>query len=324
MNAFARWLTRLSLLFILVLAGLGGLEGYARLRHLDRRTARAIAVSGQPSSASDFQLLPLAYLPRVYTLTDQALTTAWGTCRFDHVGRTILVLGDSTTRQTSSDVAERSWAGLVAQTLPDDVQICVVAEDGYHPVDYAVLYAKLAPLLHPDLLVTMLCNNDLYDIASRIAVAENGWTVVYEQPSTTPVYPPLWQPWLWNHSEAYRFVNWRLAELTGDSVELPVSGRRLSYRSALKTLIDSDIPVVIAYLPPISEQVAQDIPTAMALAWLKARHPVLHLDLQPPIEPLRRTPSDDVHLSDLGHQRVAKQLGPAILNALAKIPRHQP
>lgn len=320
---------RLALVLVALLLGAVGIEGYGRARHLDRLQARGIAVDGRRTAASNFGAAPLdwglPYLPRVFTLDDQQLTTAWGTCRFDHPGRTVLVLGDSTTRQASGaifggpdtilqDEARRTWAGLLQRGVPKDVQVCVVAEDGYHPSDYVALVEQLGPLLQPDLIVVLLCSNDMSDIAEREAVARDGWQVVYELPTTRPVYPPLWQPWLYDHSEAFRFLHYRLATATGDRFDIPVAEVRRPSADSLRRLGGTASTLLLAYLPALADEHEFE-PIAQAKLE-RLGMDVVRVELSGPWRPLRRQQDDVVHLSDQGHSEVAAQLTPAILQAL--------
>jgi hypothetical protein len=329
--AAATWLARLSFITCCVLAGALAIEAYARLNHLDRRRARAIAVGGRQTAASHFQLTPadwdLPYLPRVFDLDEDRLVTAWGTCRFDHPGPTVLVLGDSTTRQASgggpvdstpTGEAARTWPGRLAGLLPPEIQLCVVAEDGYHPADQVVLLRKLAPLLRPALVVVLLCANDLLDKVEWVGVAQDGWVVVYEAPTTVPVFRPAWNPWLWENSEAYRFASWQLALRFGQAYELEVGSATWYARASLAALQAEAPKLVMAYLPMLDDAHEDDLRARRRLVAWQVPHKVL--ELQPPWKPLRREAGDRMHLSDHAHGLVAEQMGPAILAALSSSP----
>ncbi len=319
----------------LVLA-LAAAETYARARGLDLRLARATAVSGTRTAASRFLPAPetwdLPYLPRVFRLDDQGLETAWGSCRFDHAGPTVLVFGDSTTRQASggararsapppdsSDVlaharweAERTWPTALRASLGPDTQLCVVAEDGYHPADYAELARHLLPLLKPERLLVLLCDNDLQDIAARQAVEQEGWMVVYELPPSRPVYPPLWQPQLYEASEAFRFVHLSLSQATGNRVEVPYETPRLPWAESLQELAGL-APTTLIYLPRLAEP---GRPSAQERALLDSLGLEVKLvELSPPWDRWRREERDDVHLSDDGHAELARQLAASGLSA---------
>lgn len=325
----ATWVARLAIVWVCGLVGALALEGYARARHLDRLRARTTAVGGRQTAASDFQLSPLdwdvPYFPRVFSLQSEVLQTAWGTCRADHPGRTVLVLGDSTTRQASGGgrgdaspqgEAARTWPALLAPDLPADVQLCVVAEDGYHPADHLALLRRLAPILEPDLVLVLLCANDLVDQAQWVGVAQDGWVVVYELPATAPAFRPLWNPWLWSHSEAFRFVSWRLVERFGHGFDLPVGGAQP--RRAIQSLHDllAEAPDLrLFYLPMLDDGDPDDLAARQRLVAEGIPHQALSLTA--PWEPLRREAGDRMHLSDQGHAAVARQVLPAVAQALS-------
>ena len=307
------------------------MEGYARLRHLDRLRARATAVGGRQTAASHFQLSPadwdLPYFPRVFDLDDQRLITAWGTCRFDHPGRTVLVLGDSTTRQASGGgigdnspegEAARTWPALLAGSLPSDIQVCVVAEDGYHPADHLELLRRLAPRMRPDLVVLLLCANDLVDQAEWVGVARDGWVVVYEMPTTVPVFRPMWSPWLFEHSEAFRFLHWQLSSRFGQRYDLAVEERPRQALASLAAIQAQAPALLMAYLPMLDDADQDDLLARRRLVAEGLPHQLL--SLQPPWDPLRREAGDRMHLSDRGHALVAEQLEPSILSALPPAP----
>lgn len=310
--------------------GLGVVEAYARARSLDRAIARATAVAGRHTGSSEFQPAPdhwdLPYLPRFFRLDEQQLETAWGSCRFDHPGPTILVFGDSTTRQASSGnrsrsqpfppdsdrdalarhEARRTWPAALAATLSPDTQLCVVAEDGYHPADYRELTRHLLPLLNPEQVIVLLCENDLQAIAAREAVpGDQGWMVVYELPHTRPVFPPLWQPQLYEWSEAFRFVHLRLALATGRRVDITMEHPTLPWAESLREIAEA-VPTRLVFLPPLVEP---GLPSATHAARLgELGLPVQVISLPPPFDPWRRDARDEVHLSDEGHAEVARQI----------------
>ncbi|MCK6508137.1 GDSL-type esterase/lipase family protein, partial [Myxococcota bacterium] len=325
----ATWLARIVIVWVCGLVGALSMEGYARARHLDRLRARTTAVGGRQTAASDFQLAPIdwdvPYFPRVFTLRPDALQTAWGTCRADHPGRTVLVLGDSTTRQASGGgkgdaspqgEAARTWPARLAASLPADVQLCVVAEDGYHPADHLAMLRRLSPILQPDLVLVMLCANDLVDQAQWVGVARDGWVVVYELPATAPAFRPLWNPWLWSHSEAFRFLSWKLVARFGHGFDLPVGTD--APRRAVPSLRDlgAEAPAVrLFYLPMLDDADPDDLGARQRLASEGIAHHVLSLSA--PWEPLRREGGDRMHLSDHGHEIVAAQVLPVVMQALA-------
>jgi len=141
------------------------LEGLARRMDLDARQRQAIRVDRQlliaETPGAPGAALGVDYLPRGFTLDEAGFTSAWGRCDFDHAGSTALVFGDSVTRQVGlpadprfqADDPRLTWPALLKRALPAEWQLCVFAEDGYHPADYAAVAEVLVPTLQPELLL---------------------------------------------------------------------------------------------------------------------------------------------------------------------------
>ena len=288
--------------------GAAGLEGVARVKDLDRAQYQAIAVSTQRVHErgpwQDGEALGVAYLPAGVAWDGSTLETPWGTCRADHPGRTVLFYGDSTTVQTDIPMPDRpagtTWPDQI--TWPQDTQVCGLAAEGYHPADYAVLHAQLQPVLEPDLVVVVLCDNDLPDKAAQISVPlEDGMIGLLSPPTHRLVWPPLWQPALYDASEAFRYIHWRLALSTGEQHELPVEDvpSAVEARGALEAVVAGQETLLVR-LPPLAGQAASDD--------LLGELGVRDLELPQDTTSLRRQPEDVVHLNDAGHRHIAPQL----------------
>ncbi|MFT5587197.1 MAG: lysophospholipase L1-like esterase, partial [Cognaticolwellia sp.] len=258
----------------------------------------------------------VAYLPRGMTETHTGFQTPWGRCDYDWDGRTVLILGDSVTRQASEgrDTHLGTWPLQIE--WPNDVQICVLAEDGYHPAEYAAMAKYVQDRgLEPDLTLIVLCENDLADRPARYSVTLNGRLALYEPPSHTLAWGPAWQPWLYGQSEAFRFAHWQLAIADPDrAARIPVSVPSLQVVSALQSLQAAG-PTQMWYLPPLQ---LQDDPFSVAeLNALSHEIPGIDvLDRSDDPVGLRRRADDPIHLNDAGHAWIAAQMQPVVRAAL--------
>lgn len=331
-----RPLLALAALLLALPLGMLGVELYARRAHLDLRAARATAIQRQTGQWMAARAAPdgwgVPYLPRVFSLGPEGIETAWGTCRFDHAGPSLLLLGDSTTRQASSPQrsralpfppadqpdaiarheAARTWPARLAAALPPGTQRCVLAEDGYHPADLLELARRMRDRLELRGLVVLLCANDIEDIAARVAIPRDDGLLLVELPPWRLVHRDLFQPWLFERSEAFRFLHHQLAQGSSRGYELPVDDRQLGWEASIRGLLD--LGARLFYLPPLDEEAAARDP-----AWdrLRAVDPqAVRLELPPPMDRWRRAQADPVHLSDEGHEEVARQVARALGLAL--------
>ena len=297
-------------------------EGYARNQHLDVRQGSAIALGGrqiQSHTAGRQDMTGewgVAYLPRGLMETHTGFQTPWGPCDYDWDGRTVLILGDSVTRQASEGPNTHLGTWPLQIALPNDVQLCVLAEDGYHPAEYAAMiqYVQARGLV-PDLTLIVLCENDLLDRPARYSVYLNGTLALYEPPSHTLAWGPAWQPWLYGHSEAFRFAHWQLAIADPDrAVRIPVSVPSMQVVSALQSLQAAG-PTQIWYLPLL--QLQEDPHSVARLNALSQEIPGIDvLDRSGDPHGLRRRADDPIHLNDAGHAWITAQMQPVIDAAL--------
>lgn len=317
-----KWAMRGGIVLATVVVLLGGVEGYARSQHLDQRQGSAIAATGREvQHQAEGRFDPtgdwgVAYLPRGLTEGPGGFTTPWGGCDLSWSGRTVLVLGDSVTRQATPGPHTHAGTWPMQLTWPEDVQVCVLAEDGYHPAEYAAMADKLRrDGLEPDLTLIVLCENDLQDLPARYPVHVDGRLALYEPPSHTLAWAPAWQPWLYGQSEAFRFVHWRLAVAQPQrAAKIPASTSERQVAPALLELQAAG-PTRIWFLPPLR---VQDDPLSGArLATVSQTVPDIQvLDRSDDPVSLRRAPDDHVHLNDAGHAWIAAQIQPVVDAAL--------
>jgi hypothetical protein len=301
-------------LAVVSLATLGlsvlGVELAARQLDLDRLQEEAIAVDGSRVNSAiwrDGAELGVAYLPPTLRFEDGDMITRIGTCKRDHPGPTVLVYGDSTTVQSSLDGVLAKGA-LWPQMLevPRGGQLCGAAEVGYHPADYRDLHERLVDLVQPDLVLVVLCENDLPPRRPRTAVRrKEGGVMLFEKPTHRLIQPQIWQPQLYEASEAFRFLHWRLAMGSEDPHRLPLDVEgAVDSAEALQSLRERT-PTEIFLLPPLGPK-AQRAERRFHTA-LEAVEP-RQLELEEPLSQWRRLPEDELHLNEAGHRAVAAQI----------------
>ncbi len=312
-----------------LLAGAAGVECWARLRDLDRLQAQRVAVAeGDWFGESRIEAIapawreraaPLldAYLPAGFRLDDGGFDTAWGRCSFEHPGPTVLILGDSTTRNTRGkgvvgDDPAFTWPAMLRAELPDEVQLCVIAELGYHPSDQLRYLEVLGPRLEPAAVVVLLCDNDLEPSSPRLRVPRDGATVYYSLPDTQQVWRPLYLPWLHRRSEAARFLLWRLA-LARPEAAVGVPARGVEPTPSLDSLARMQAfpaPVLLFHLPVLRSDGPVE-PGVQAL-YDQRRVPFHRVELGPDPEALRYSPPDPIHLNVAGHRVVVQNVAPLL------------
>lgn len=283
---------------LLVTAVVG--EWMARDRNLDRQQGQTVALNPLSRGAwTDGDELGVDYLPRLFLLDKDGFTTSWGRCDFDR--ESTLIFGDSTTREAAilpgnADDAHLTWP----MQLQLDEPICVIAEDGYHPHDYARIAEALAGDLRLKRVVVLLTENDLTDRVARFPVREGHVTVIYEPPATRTINSRLWQPWLYERSELFRFLHWKTGDRTIDweTPELDAVG-------SLKTL-EAMAPLELFYLPQL---VPGPMNGAQKLDAVRAQgFDITEVAL--PADPigLRKQADDINHMNPDGHVLVAQQI----------------
>ena len=294
-------------LLLLVTAVAG--EWIARDRHLDRSQGQTVALRQLSRGAwTDGDILGVDYLPRLFLLDGDGFTTSWGRCDFDQP--TTLVFGDSTTREAKilpgdadagdADDAHLTWP--VQLTL--DEQVCVVAEDGYHPHDFALIADALAPKMDLVRIVVLLTENDLTDRVARLPVRDGHVTVIYEPPTTRTINGSLWNPDLYAASELFRWIHWKTGDRTIDweTPELQAVGSL--------TRLQGYAPLSLFYLPQF---VAGPMNGAVELESVRNEGfdiQVIELPADP--IPLRKQSDDINHMNPEGHLVVAAQVQAAL------------
>ncbi len=322
----------LALLLVAVVTALlaaVGAESWARVRDLDRLQAEGVAVSeGSWFGESRIEAIsppwrdraaPLleSYLPAGFRLDEAGFDTAWGRCDFEHPGPSVLILGDSTTRNTRGkgvfqDDPAYTWPAMLREELPEQVQVCVIAELGFHPRDQLRYLEVLGPALEPAAVVLLMCDNDLEPSSPRLRVPRDQATVYYAFPDTQRAYRPLYQAALFRRSEAFRFLHWRLALSRPDqAVEVPSAAARPT--PALDTLARIQAwpaPVLLFHLPVLRAEGPVE-PGVQAL-YAQDRVPFHRVDLGPEPERLRYSPPDPIHLNVEGHRAVVRSVAPVL------------
>jgi len=285
-----RALFRVLTLGLILVGGLGAVEHRARSLNLDARQGRLIATT----PFNDGSLLGLDYLPTTFSLDHAGFTSAWGRCDFDHP-RSWLVLGDSTTAQPHYSV-DQTWPSRLR--VPDDVQLCVIAEDGYDPRDYVGLLEGM-DTFSPERIGVLLCENDLGELIKRTSSLQDGVLVLHEPVERLAVYAPLYYPRIFELSVAFRFVHWRLA---GDPPEhwAPQHVPGVQAGDALRQVV-TRAPTTLWYLPRLEEAAAAPVASLEVATGL----PVTVIRLENPAGG-RLTPEDTIHLNASGHAEVAR------------------
>lgn len=323
---------RILNILVVILLGLamagGGVEVYARHKHLDVMGQRPTILRPTPAGLS--RPAPdgwgVAYLPRDFEMLEGGgFKSSWGVCRPDFAGRTVLAFGDSTTRQsggvglqprTSVEEAQKTWPAFL--NLGSDVQVCVIAEDGYHPRDIELILKKVLPTLKVDLLVGMLCFNDGYEFAPQLALDVTKGTALFNLPLKMAVYPPWDIPWLWDHSEAFRYLHWYMANESGLKKMRKSQYSGVPTSESLIAIASFDVPLVLWYLPHLSFQADQDQRTLQSVA--EAELPINQLVLDGNPIDLRYQFDDPIHLSERGHRQVAAQIAKEVTSILEFLP----
>lgn len=277
-------------------------EWVARHRHLDRRQGQTVALRQLSRGAwTDGDLLGVDYLPRLFLLDSDGFTTSWGRCDFDRP--TTLVFGDSTTREAKilpgdADDAHLTWP----VQLSLDEQVCVVAEDGYHPHDFALVADALAPKMDLVRIVVLLTENDLTDRVARFPMRDGH--VIYEPPPTRTINSALWNPDLYGASELFRWVHWKTGDRTIDweTPELDAVG-------SLQRL-EGYAPLSLFYLPQLVSGPMNGRVELESVRNEGFEVEVIELPSDP--TPLRKQSDDINHMNPEGHVLVAAQVQAAL------------
>lgn len=299
---------------MLTLLGLAAVtETAARRLQLDNLQALSVSwIDGTgpvTRAGSSGESLGVDYLPRGFEIDDQGFTTLWGRCDFAHPGPTVLALGDSTTRASTPNARDThsalaTWPRMLKTTA--EVQVCVIAEDGYHPADLAAIELALRPSMTWDLIILLLCHNDARPTNHRNTIrGEPG--ALHHPPPYRLAYAPLWQPWLFKVSEAFRYLHWRLALEVDDRIRIPDPDPIMKVGASLASLATS--PLRIFYLPPVGPH--PDGPGALreiTRATADEGLPLQVIDLPERLASWRKSPADLVHMNRVGHTDVAMQM----------------
>ncbi len=293
------WQLPLLLLLTAVVA-----EWIARDRHLDRRQGQTVGMRELSRGAwTDGDVLGVDYLPRLFLMHRDGFTTSWGRCSFDEPA--VLIFGDSTTREAAilpgdKDDAHLTWPAL----LQIEQQVCVVAEDGYHPHDFAMIAERLAPRMELDLNVPPPTENDLLDRVGRLPIREGQVTVLYEPPATRTINDRIWNPWLYERSELFRWIHWKTGDHTIDW-ERP----ELQTLASLESLAGHG-ELTLFYLPQLNPgpmNGSAELEAVRAAGW-----EVQIIELPEDPTTLRKQPDDINHMGPAGHEIVAAQIQAAL------------
>ncbi len=324
-----RWLATALLGLGTTVAAAGGMELLARHMQLDLTQLERVAVAeGNAFGGSRLDAIAPAwrdraapllegYLPTGFSLDEQGFESHMGRCRFDHLGPTVLVLGDSTTVMTADPDSHQppmgagdpsqTWPALLAAELGPGIQVCTLAELGFHPQDHARFVQVLAPALDPALVVVLLCSNDLEPLAPRVRQPDGEGSIYYGSTGTQQAHGALPLPWLFARSEAWRHLQWRAAQRWPEAViELPSPRYPAKPASeSLRELVASGPPVALFYLPELWDDSS---PPDLEDLGVEARV----VGLPAPREALRYSPNDPVHMNADGHRAVVGVVGPEV------------
>ncbi len=300
-------------------------EWCARSMQLDIRQQQAIAIAAgaQPenSPGDTYSTLlsseigaSLDYLPRGFRLEKHGFQGNWGWCDFAFDGPSVLVLGDSTTRQSmaleeganAGDFARHTWPALLQQELGDGVQVCVIAEDGYHPQDLLVFVQLLEPLLKPVAVLGLLCENDLMDFTPRVALEREDGVVFYRAQPRRMVFSPLLSRSLYQWSEAYRFLQWRLAlafPRYQDHVDVHLVGAK-ALEQILSEMETATGRLGLFFLPTLQDERQDYLRRRLAVVERTSGVDIVPVPLHAPLSQFRKDPPDTVHVNVAGHRQV--------------------
>ncbi len=326
-----RWLIIPPLTLVATLAAV---ELAARGMSLDNRQHEAIAVSAGMGLGETWldethedwmdtvEELGVDYLPREFRLEDDGFQSRWGWCDFGFDGPSVLVLGDSTTRQSMAveggvkygDLARHTWPALLQQELGRGVQVCVAAENGYHPRDQLRLLESLGARLEPAIALVLLCENDLAELSPRVGVRQDDALVFYRALPHRLIYQPLfWFP-LYARSEAFRFLHWRLALAhPGQTSQIEVVlTDAFDVDEALRRMRDAVPRLGVYFLPTLEDEGREELERRVAHVSERAGVPIQAVPLPAPLEQFRKEPSDDVHANLQGHERIVATALPQV------------
>lgn len=310
-----------------------GVELAARALQLDLIQLERVAVDeGEPFGGSRLDAIAPAwreraapllegYLPTGFTLSEQGFASHLGTCRFDHPGPTVLAMGDSTTVMTADPDSHHPpkgagdpaqiWPALLAAELGPEVQVCTLAELGFHPQDHARFVEVLAPALEPALVVVLLCGNDLEPLAPRVRQPDGEGSIYYGSSGTQQAHGALPLRWLFAHSEAWRHLQWRAAQRWPEGMVALPSPRFPAQPASesLERLMTVGPKVELFFLPQLRDDSS---PPDLGALGVGARI----VDLPAPREALRYSPNDPVHMNAAGHRAVVEAVVPWARNVL--------
>lgn len=320
-----------------LVAALAAVELSARVLDTDQLQHEAIAVAAGKGLGETWhqgstdawletvEALGVDYLPDEFVLEEDGYHSRWGFCDFDFDGPTILAMGDSTTRQSMVDRAEQhsidlpryTWPALLQNHLGAGHQVCVAAENGFHPRDLSKLLEALQPRLQPDLVLALLCENDLAELSPRVRVDRGDAYVFYRAVAERPVLPSLyWYP-LYVRSEAFRFLHWRLASAMPDKageIRMALSDA-FGVDEALRRMDAQPSQLKVFYLPTLDD--AQPLqPMRLGQIAQRAGVDIRTVRFEGSRADYRRSEEDTVHLNLAGHQRVVHNVLPVVRAAL--------
>ena len=242
--------------------------------------------------------------------------------------RRVLVLGDSFTEgfQVSNDeVVSSVW-----EQLRPDLAVLNSGVSGYSTLQEIMLAHRLEPIIHPDVVVMMVCGlNDLTDnimpfefsIGPRPYVDASLRRHLPDWDAFTPLLLPVpGARWLHTHSFAAYAVYRRLVPtLHGDGTSYHEDWRRRVPEpiewQVMENLLAGFAPgrrLIVVAVPSQGDVVSGDRTFATRLGEIAARIGVPFVDLQPDFRAEDYLESDH-HWNAAGHTVAARRLAAAIL-----------